>query len=101
LIGVERPIAFGVEPDTSSLDEDEAGSSSQLQRLFLELEMGEDEIVSFYDEDREPVYIKSAEVLIVELPLVCCEPSLSDAQIEGQTEDDEAEKVLPRSTKAR
>jgi transcriptional regulator with XRE-family HTH domain len=98
LVGAQRPIIFGVEPDTRSREDDEEGSSSQLQRLFFDLEMNlEDEIVSFYDEDRERVYIKSTEILIIEVPTVCCVPALWDAEIEGLTEDDKSQNVLPPS----
>ena len=98
LIGAGQPIVFGVEPDTHSVDDDEQGSCSQLQRLFLELEMAsENEIVDFYDEDGERIYVETAEVLAIEVPLVCCEPALWNAQIEGQTEDDEAGKLSARS----
>jgi transcriptional regulator with XRE-family HTH domain len=101
LIGAGQPVVFGVEPDTHLLDDDEEGSCSQLQRLFLELEMAsENEIVEFYDEDRERVYIESAEVLAIEAPLVCCEPALLNAQREGHTEDDETEKLSARSAGA-
>jgi hypothetical protein len=89
LTGAERPITFGVEPDSSSFDEDEEGPSSQLQRLFFELEVGsEDEIVSFYDEDDERVYIRAAEVLAIEVPSICCEPTLWNAYVEGLDEDE-------------
>jgi transcriptional regulator with XRE-family HTH domain len=101
LIGAEESIVFGIEPDTHSLDNDEEGSCSQLQRLFLELERAlENEIVEFYDEDRERVYIESAEVLAIEVPLVCCEPALLNAQIEGHNEDDESEKLSAHSKEA-
>jgi transcriptional regulator with XRE-family HTH domain len=101
LIGAGQQIIFGVEPDTHSLEDDEEGSCSQLQRLFLELEMAsENEIVEFYDEDRERVYIETADVLAIEVPLVCCEPALLKAQMEGHTEDDETEKLSARSAEA-
>jgi transcriptional regulator with XRE-family HTH domain len=99
LIDSEHPVIFGVEPDTIPLDDDENGSSSQLQRLFFELEAGFDEgVVAFYDEDRERVYVRMAEVLAVEAPLVCCDPALWNAQIEGQTEDDVPNKPSSHSS---
>jgi transcriptional regulator with XRE-family HTH domain len=102
LVGAKEPIIFGVEPDTRLQDDDEDGSSSELQRLFFYLEMNlEDEIVSFYDEDRERVYIKPTEILIIEVPTVCCVPALWDAEIEGSTEDDKSQSVLARSAKGR
>jgi transcriptional regulator with XRE-family HTH domain len=101
LVGAKQPIIFGVERDTCLHDADEEGSSSQLQSLFLHLEMNlEDEIVSFYDEDRERVYIKPTEILIIEVPTVCCVPALWDAEIEGLTEDDTSQNVLAHSVKA-
>jgi transcriptional regulator with XRE-family HTH domain len=102
LVGAKQPLIFGVEPDTRLQDEDDEGSSSQLQRLFFYLEMNpEDEIVSFYDEDRERVYIRPAEILLIEVPTVCCVPALRDAEIEGSTEDDNSQNVLARSAKGR
>jgi transcriptional regulator with XRE-family HTH domain len=93
LISAEEPITFGVVPDDRALDEDEDGASSQLQRMFFELEMGlEDQVVLFDDEDNERVYIRPTEILALEVPIECCEPALWNAQMEGETEDEEVER---------
>ena len=86
LIGVGQPIIFDIEPDTIPLEEDENRGASQMQNLFFQLEANFDEMVSFYDGDRERVYLKSTEVLVVEVPVVCCEPALWNAGIEGVSE---------------
>lgn len=89
LVGASEPILFGVEPDERRLDEDEDGSSSQLQNLFTELDMGlEDQVVYFDDEDAERVYIRPKEMLAIEVPLICCEPDLWDAHFNGYLEDE-------------
>jgi putative transcriptional regulator len=93
LIGTGEPVVFDVKPDQRLMGEDEDGSSSQLQRLFFELESGLDDVVLFDDEDGERVYIRPTEVLAIEVPLFCCEPSLWNAHMEGLTEDEEAEKL--------
>jgi transcriptional regulator with XRE-family HTH domain len=100
MIGSAIPIVFGIVPDTKSLEDDDQGSSSELQRLFLELESGLEEVVSFYDEDRERVYVRTAEILAVEVPIACCEPALWNAQMEGLTEDEETEKLSANSAEA-
>lgn len=100
LVGAEKPIIFGVHPDTAPLDDDDDGFSSQLQRLFLELEMNlENEIVSFDDEDNERVYIRPAEFLAIEVPLICCEPALWNAEFDGFLEDEVAKKSASPSEK--
>lgn len=86
LIGAGQPVVFGIEPDTILLEEDENRGASQMQNLFFQLEANFDEMVSFYDEDRERVYLKSTEVLAIEVPVVCCEPALWNAEIEGASE---------------
>lgn len=94
-IASKDPIAFGVDPDENSQEEDDEGSSSQLQGLFFYLELGleEDEVVSFDDIDGETVYIRPTEVLAIEVPLVCVEPELRKAEFEGYLEDNETEKA--------
>ena len=91
----EPIVAFGVDPDENSQEEDDEGSSSQLQGLFFYLELGleEDEVVSFDDIDGETVYIRPTEVLAIEVPLVCVEPELRKAEFEGYLEDNETEKA--------
>lgn len=88
LIGAEQPIVFGIEPDTLPLEVDDHGGASQMQSLFTQLETGfADEMVAFCDEDRERVYLKPADVLVVEVPEVCCEPALWNVEIEGSSEE--------------
>jgi transcriptional regulator with XRE-family HTH domain len=88
LIGAKEPVVFGIEPDTQTLEEADHGSSAQMQRMFLQLEMQDDDNVVFFDDqDGERVYLRSTEILIVEVPIGCCEPALWDARIEGDKED--------------
>lgn len=101
LIGTEEPIVFGVEPDQLSMEDDEEGFSSQLQRLFFQLETAfDDDVVSFDDEDGERVYIRRTEVLAIEVPLICCEPALWNAHMEGSIEDGEVEYPYSHSAEA-
>lgn len=93
LIGTGEPVTFDVEPDQRLMDEDEDGFSSQLQRFFFQLETGLDDVVLFDDEDGERVYIRPTEVLAIEVPLICCEPALWNAHMEGLAEDEETEKL--------
>ncbi|MEH2486172.1 helix-turn-helix transcriptional regulator [Bradyrhizobium sp. AZCC 2230] len=87
LISAEQPIVFGIEPDTLLLEEDDDGSASQMQNLFSQLETGfVNEMVDFYDEDRERVYLMPTQMLVVEVPVVCCEPALWNAEVEESLE---------------
>jgi transcriptional regulator with XRE-family HTH domain len=88
LAGGYEPIVFSVEPDEQTLEEDDSGASSQLQRLFFSLEMGlDDEVVFFDDEDAERAYINPADVVAIEVPLLCCNPALWQAHLDGLEED--------------
>jgi transcriptional regulator with XRE-family HTH domain len=95
LIASKEPVAFDVEPDQKSQEEADDDSSSQLQNLFFYLEMGqeEDEVISFDDVDGESVYVRTTEVLAIEVPLVCVEPALQNAEFEGYLEDEMATKA--------
>lgn len=101
LIGAKDPVSFDIEPDALLLDDDEHGNSSQLQRLFSQLEMGlDDEAVWFDDADGEPVYIRPKEFLVIEVPLICCEPVLQSAQSNGYDEDEFSNLPSSRSEEA-
>jgi len=93
LCAAKEPVVFGLEPDARPLDDDDDGSLSQLQNMFLTLESGlEDEPVWFDDIDGERVYLRTAEILIIEVPLICCEPALWNAYSDGLDEDEAADK---------
>jgi hypothetical protein len=53
--------------------------------------------VLFDDEDGERVYIRPTQMLAIEVPLICCEPALWKAYMEGLTEDEEARKSSAHS----
>jgi len=91
LSSVRSPIVFGVDPDQKSL-EDGDESQSQLQNIFATLDSGlEDEVVWFDDVDGERVYIRPIETMLIEAPLICCDPALWSTSFDGYLED-EAEK---------
>ena len=101
LIAAKDPIVFDLEPDRKPLEEDDQGSLSQLQNMlyYLEMNLEEDEVVQFDDVDGETVYLRRSVVLFLEVPLICCDPALWDAEFEGYLED-EAGKANPSSAKA-
>ena len=77
-VGNNEPAKFGVYPDYQDIVDDNSGSGSQLQRMLIELDANEadDEVVFFDDEDTERVFLRTRQLLLVEVPLVCCEPAL-------------------------
>jgi len=98
LIATKETISFDVEPDTKTPLEDELGSESQLQSLFSFLDEGDDdEVVWFDDEDGERVYIRSNELLLLEAPLICCEPELWEKSLEDETEKPEISNTESKS----
>ena len=94
-IASKEPIVFDVEPDQKSQEEADDDSSSQLQNFFyyLEMDQEEDEVIFFDDLDGESVFVRTTELLAVEVPLVCVQPALRDAEFEGFLEDNETEKA--------
>jgi len=95
LVSSKKPLSFDVEPDTKPAEHDEEGFASQLQHLFIDLDgvdQDDDEVVLFDDVDGERVYVRSRELLLVEAPLECCEPSLFDKSMEGHDEEDNSAK---------
>jgi transcriptional regulator with XRE-family HTH domain len=105
LISSHNPLSFDVEPDTKTSVQDEQGFASQLQQLFIDLDGvdgDEDEVISFYDMDGERVYIRSSELLFIEAPLECCEPSIFEKSMEGYDEEEESVKQSsPEGEKAK
>jgi transcriptional regulator with XRE-family HTH domain len=90
-----KPLSFDVEPDTKPAEQDEEGFASQLQHLFIDLDgidEDDDEVVQFDDVDGERVYARSGELVLVEAPLECCEPSLFEKAMEGDAEEGETVK---------
>jgi hypothetical protein len=88
LISSPKPVKFGLEPDNVKPEDDDKGFNSQLQNLFFYLEVAQDdEIVWFDDQDAERVYINANHVLLLEVPLICCEPDLWEKSIDS--DDDE------------
>lgn len=95
-IGDAKEVRFGVDPDESAPDEDNDGLQSQLQSMFFYLEgtdASEDEVIWFDDEDGERVLIQKQNLLVIEVPLLCCEPELWKNYIENSEEDDESESI--------
>jgi transcriptional regulator with XRE-family HTH domain len=90
LVSSKEPVKFGIDPDELTPEQDENGFSSQLQNLFFYLDGGgEDLVVWFDDEDGERVYIRANHLLLLEVPLICCEPSLLASSDRGDDEQNE------------
>lgn len=88
LISTREPIKFGLEPDNVKPEHDDKGFNSQLQNLFFYLESAEeDETVWFDDADAERVYINVNHVLLLEVPLICCEPDLWEKSIDSDEDE--------------
>ena len=97
----KEPVRFEAEPDTSEMLEDEEGSRSQLQNLFLDVEGASaesEQLLWFDDVDGERVYIRAKQVLSIEVPLICCEPALWRNYLDHFEESDAA--VEPDSTRS-
>jgi hypothetical protein len=89
-----EPVEFDVEPDTVDSKDDDTGSNSQLQNMFLYIdgtEADEDEILWFDDIDGERVYIRSKQVLSIEIPLLCCRPDLWRTYLDNLEDTDTKE----------
>jgi transcriptional regulator with XRE-family HTH domain len=100
LSAAKEPFVFDVEPDQLPLEDDDDVSQSQLQNMFVTLGLGlDDEIVWFDDIDGERVYIRPTEMMLIEVPLICCEPALWKASFDGFLEDEEAAKSPSSSGK--
>lgn len=72
-------VRFEAEPDTLDADSDDTGRESQLQNLFFHIDglsANEDEVLWFDDVDGERVYLRTQQILSLEVPLLCCEPAL-------------------------
>jgi len=92
LNSAKEAVVFEVEPDRRLLDDDNDGSLSQLQNMFFSLDSGfEDDVVWFDDVDGERVYIRQPLILAIEVPLICCNPTLWNAYSEGFSEDEAAD----------
>lgn len=90
-IGTKEPERFGVEPDQKDRLEDEQGWSSQLQGLLIDIDgksADEDDILYFDDEDGERVFLRSKQILCLEVPLLCCEPQLWRAYMDSEDDDE-------------
>jgi transcriptional regulator with XRE-family HTH domain len=71
--------SYRIEADDVDLLEDDSFVDSQMQRLLIDLDGDvntDDEVVSFYDEDGVQVFIRRKQILRLEVPLICCQPSL-------------------------
>lgn len=88
LVGAPLPISFDLEPDSRTLEEDDDGSQSQLQFLLMNVDGSDDEeAFSFEDVDGERVYIRANEALLIDVPLVCCEPALLRKSLQSISEE--------------
>lgn len=95
LVDTKKPLSFDLEPDTKTAEQDEQGFASQLQRFFIDLDGAEDdEIAGFDDADGERVYVRKSQLVLVEAPLECCEPSIFNKSMEGHDEDEGLGKQL-------
>lgn len=95
-IGNKEAVKFDVEPDTVDLGKDDAGFNSQIQNMFFYIEgneADEDEILWFDDVDGERVYVRSKQVLSIEVPLLCCEPELWRNYLENLDDTDTEEET--------
>jgi transcriptional regulator with XRE-family HTH domain len=87
LVSAASPISFELEPDSKTLEEDDDGMQSQMQFLMMNIDGNDDdESFCFDDVDGERVYIRADEVLVIDLPHVCCEPSLLQKSLRGMDE---------------
>jgi transcriptional regulator with XRE-family HTH domain len=83
LVDQREPLRFGVDPDTSLLDEEDDPDplSVQLQDLFYHVELGADRPRLFFvDEDVETVFLRSDDVSMFSVPLWLIEPNVSDEE---------------------
>jgi hypothetical protein len=102
LISGSSPLLFDLEPDTKTPEKDGEGFEAQLQYLLMNIDgadEADDESFWFDDADGERVYMRSHEVMLIEVPLVCCEPSLWEKSLESFAEEEaQSEKSgrLPR-----
>jgi transcriptional regulator with XRE-family HTH domain len=99
LISAKEPLKFGVEPDNLELQDDGEGLQSQLQKLIFALDSASDmdEVVWFDDEDGERLYLRTDELLMVQVPLVCCTPSLWKNFYENFSDEETREDNHPNS----
>ena len=86
-----EPLTFRVEPDTASIDDDDAGDGEcQLQDLFHYAEIGTDTRLKFTDEDGEKAFFRTEDVAMFSVPLEAVEPDLRAAAADGREEAEEA-----------
>lgn len=92
-VGTKESVVYGVEPDDADSEEDGEGFRSQLQNLFFDMDgrdADDDEIVWFDDEDGERVYLRTKQILFMEVPLLCCEPALWRSYLDNLDDSEEA-----------
>jgi transcriptional regulator with XRE-family HTH domain len=85
LTAEREPLRFGVDPDTTSLDEEEDPEplSVQLQDLFYNAELATDlPRLNFVDEDGETVFLRCDDVSMFSVPLWLIEPNVSEEENE-------------------
>jgi transcriptional regulator with XRE-family HTH domain len=97
LISAKEPLRFGVEPDNLELKDDGEGLESQLQNLIFLLDSASDAdaVIWFDDEDAERVYLRTNELLMVQVPLVCCTPSLWENFYQNFSDEEPCEDSQP------
>jgi transcriptional regulator with XRE-family HTH domain len=93
-IGSKDAIKFGVDPDDVAVENDDEGFGSQLQNMFFSIEgldADDDNVIWFDDEDGERVYLRTRQILLIELPLLCCEPALWKSHVDNSDDNDTEE----------
>lgn len=75
----QTPLTFIANPDEVDMEEEDPneGEGVQLQGFFYDLEQWSDtiEVVSFVDEDGERAFFRSADIMMVAVPLWLLEPN--------------------------
>jgi hypothetical protein len=87
-----EPLTFRVEPDTASIDDDEAADAAcQLQDLFYYAESGTETRLKFTDEDGEKAFFRVKDVAMFSVSLEAVEPTLRAAADEGFEENEQGD----------
>jgi transcriptional regulator with XRE-family HTH domain len=87
----KEPLRFGVDPDTSSIDDESADDLSvQLQELFYNAKMGVDSRrLNFVDLDGETAFFRRDDVSMFSVPLSLIEPMASAQEGDGGSNPDD------------
>ncbi|MGJ0510042.1 MAG: helix-turn-helix transcriptional regulator [Methylocystis sp.] len=84
------PQRFEIDPDLSSSGDEEAEEHKvQLQQLFGTMEYGGSQKLHFVDVDGESVFVSSADVSMLSMPLSAVEPTLREAYRAADDEEND------------